>query len=126
MTVGYNVGVDPKTVPVHPHDVLYRELVNSHDCIVDDIDDSCKIDNMNIDDIDYDDVVEIRAEDIAPSVTWGVSPDQGISIEGTVPTLDDAASGLFVPGGRLRGLAEDERQALERLADLERSVDEDR
>lgn len=33
MTVGYNVGVDPKTVPVHPHDVLYRALVNSHDCI---------------------------------------------------------------------------------------------
>lgn len=43
-------------------------------------------------DCSYDDVVEIRAEDIAPSVTWGVSPDQGISIEGNVPRLEDAAT----------------------------------
>jgi len=40
----------------------------------------------------YDDVVDIRAEDIAPSVTWGVSPDQGFSIEGTIPDPADAAS----------------------------------
>ena len=40
MTVGYNVGVDPKTVPVHPHDVLYRELVDSHDCIDSSLEDS--------------------------------------------------------------------------------------
>ena len=41
-------------------------------------------------DCDYDDVVEIRAEDIAPSVTWGISPDQGLSIEGHVPRPEDA------------------------------------
>ncbi len=33
----------------------------------------------------YDDVVNIQAEDIAPTVTWGVSPDQGFSIDGQVP-----------------------------------------
>jgi 3-isopropylmalate/(R)-2-methylmalate dehydratase large subunit len=33
----------------------------------------------------YDDIVNISAEDIAPTVTWGVSPDQGFSIEGKIP-----------------------------------------
>ncbi len=36
----------------------------------------------------YDDVVNIRAEDIPPTVTWGVSPDQAIAIDENVPTLD--------------------------------------
>lgn len=40
----------------------------------------------------YDDVVNIRAEDIPPTVTWGVSPDQAISVEETVPSPDDAKS----------------------------------
>jgi len=34
---------------------------------------------------EYDDVIDIRAEDIAPSVTWGISPDQGVSIDESVP-----------------------------------------
>ena len=38
----------------------------------------------------YDDVVNIRAEDIPPTVTWGVSPDQAISVEETVPSPTDA------------------------------------
>jgi len=38
----------------------------------------------------YDDVVNLRAEDIAPSVTWGVSPDQGFSIDGTMPDPAEA------------------------------------
>lgn len=38
----------------------------------------------------YDDVVNIRAEDIAPTVTWGISPDQGFSIDSTIP--DPAAA----------------------------------
>ncbi len=38
---------------------------------------------------DYDDVVSIRAEDIAPTVTWGVSPDQGFSIDGVVPRPEE-------------------------------------
>lgn len=40
----------------------------------------------------YDDVVNIRAEDIPPTVTWGVSPDQAISVEETVPSPEDAKS----------------------------------
>ena len=41
-------------------------------------------------DAKYDDVVNIRAEDIAPTVTWGISPDQGFSIDSTIP--DPAAA----------------------------------
>ncbi|MCB1063955.1 MAG: 3-isopropylmalate dehydratase large subunit [Verrucomicrobiae bacterium] len=33
----------------------------------------------------YDDVVDIRAEDIAPSVTWGISPDHGIFVTENIP-----------------------------------------
>jgi len=33
----------------------------------------------------YDDVVTIRGEDIAPTITWGINPGQGISVEETVP-----------------------------------------
>ena len=33
----------------------------------------------------YDDVVRIDAADIAPTVTWGINPGQGIPITGTVP-----------------------------------------
>lgn len=36
----------------------------------------------------YDDVVSIRAEDIAPTVTWGIHPGQAVSIEERVPTVD--------------------------------------
>jgi hypothetical protein len=32
ITVGYNVGVDAKDVPVHSHDLLYLKLVNSTAC----------------------------------------------------------------------------------------------
>jgi 3-isopropylmalate/(R)-2-methylmalate dehydratase large subunit len=38
----------------------------------------------------YDDVINIRAEDIAPTVTWGVSPDQAISVEENIPTGAEA------------------------------------
>ena len=40
----------------------------------------------------YDDVVNIRAEDIAPSVTWGISPDQGFSVDGAIPRPEEATS----------------------------------
>ena len=36
-------------------------------------------------DCEYDDIIIISADDIAPTVTWGVSPDQGFSIEGLIP-----------------------------------------
>jgi 3-isopropylmalate/(R)-2-methylmalate dehydratase large subunit len=44
------------------------------------------------DDAVFDDVVNIRAEDIAPTVTWGISPDQGFSIDSTVPDPAGAAN----------------------------------
>ncbi len=43
------------------------------------------------DDAVFDKVVEIRAEDIKPQVTWGTSPEMVTTIDGTVPTLEDAA-----------------------------------
>ena len=38
----------------------------------------------------YDDVVHIRAEDIPPTVTWGINPGQGIAIDENIPSLEDA------------------------------------
>ena len=40
----------------------------------------------------YDDVVNIKAEDIPPTVTWGISPDQAISVTENVPSVDPASS----------------------------------
>lgn len=40
----------------------------------------------------YDDVVNIRAEDVPPTVTWGVSPDQAIAVNEQVPTVESGAS----------------------------------
>ena len=42
-------------------------------------------------DAHYDDVVEIRAEDIPPTVTWGINPGQAISIDERMPTVDGSA-----------------------------------
>jgi len=36
-------------------------------------------------DAQYDDVVQYRAEDIAPMVTWGITPGQSIPVDGVVP-----------------------------------------
>lgn len=41
----------------------------------------------------YDDVVNIKAEDIPPTVTWGVSPDQAISVTENVPQPADMELG---------------------------------
>ena len=38
-------------------------------------------------DADYDDVVTLRGEDVAPIITWGVSPDQAIAITERTPSL---------------------------------------
>jgi 3-isopropylmalate/(R)-2-methylmalate dehydratase large subunit len=43
-------------------------------------------------DAQYDDVVNIKAEDVPPTVTWGVSPDQAISVTEAVPTVDSATT----------------------------------
>ncbi|MGB3765666.1 MAG: 3-isopropylmalate dehydratase large subunit [Phormidesmis sp.] len=37
---------------------------------------------------EYDDVVEFDAGAIAPTVTWGITPGQGIGVNETVPTLE--------------------------------------
>ena len=39
-------------------------------------------------DCDYDDIVAIRAEDIAPTVTWGINPGQAIFIDENIPDPD--------------------------------------
>ena len=40
----------------------------------------------------YDDVVNIKAEDIPPTVTWGTSPDQAIAVTENVPTAGSAST----------------------------------
>ncbi|PSB20881.1 3-isopropylmalate dehydratase large subunit [Phormidesmis priestleyi ULC007] len=47
----------------------------------------------------YDDVIVFDAADIAPTVTWGITPGQGIAVDESVPTQD--------------GIAEDERASAE-------------
>ncbi|MCC5789274.1 MAG: 3-isopropylmalate dehydratase large subunit [Opitutales bacterium] len=41
-------------------------------------------------DCEYDDVVNIRGEDIPPTVTWGITPGQGIAIDETIPDPEKA------------------------------------
>ncbi|MET0262562.1 MAG: 3-isopropylmalate dehydratase large subunit [Rariglobus sp.] len=43
-------------------------------------------------DATYDDVMKIDAADIAPSVTWGINPGQGISITENIPSPETATS----------------------------------
>jgi 3-isopropylmalate/(R)-2-methylmalate dehydratase large subunit len=40
----------------------------------------------------YDDVVKIAAEDIEPTVTWGISPDHGVAISELIPDPANATS----------------------------------
>ncbi|MBF2066627.1 MAG: 3-isopropylmalate dehydratase large subunit [Calothrix sp. C42_A2020_038] len=39
-------------------------------------------------DAQYDDIVVFKAEDIPPTLTWGITPGQGIGVDQTVPTPD--------------------------------------
>jgi 3-isopropylmalate/(R)-2-methylmalate dehydratase large subunit len=39
-------------------------------------------------DAEYDDVVTFNASEIEPTVTWGITPSQGIGISESLPTLD--------------------------------------
>lgn len=41
-------------------------------------------------DAEYDDIVTFQAEEIEPTVTWGVTPAQSIPIGGVIPSPDDA------------------------------------
>jgi 3-isopropylmalate/(R)-2-methylmalate dehydratase large subunit len=40
-------------------------------------------------DAKYDDIVNIDAADIAPTVTWGINPGQGVSIDEKIPSPDE-------------------------------------
>ena len=40
-------------------------------------------------DAEYDDIVTFNASEIEPTVTWGITPEQGIGINESLPTLDD-------------------------------------
>lgn len=42
------------------------------------------------DDAVYEDVVNIKAEDIEPTVTWGISPDHGVAISESIPDPEKA------------------------------------
>jgi len=44
-------------------------------------------------DCTYDDVVNIRAEDIKPTVTWGINPGQAIFIDENMPKLSELTGG---------------------------------
>ncbi|MEM9771471.1 MAG: 3-isopropylmalate dehydratase large subunit [Cyanobacteria bacterium P01_D01_bin.73] len=44
-------------------------------------------------DAEYDDVIIFDAADIPPTVTWGITPGQGIGVTEVVPTLDDMDEG---------------------------------
>lgn len=44
-------------------------------------------------DAEYDDVVTFSASDIEPTVTWGITPSQGIGISETLPTLEQLTEG---------------------------------
>jgi 3-isopropylmalate/(R)-2-methylmalate dehydratase large subunit len=41
-------------------------------------------------DAQYDDVVKIAGEDIEPTVTWGINPGQGVSINENIPSVESA------------------------------------
>jgi 3-isopropylmalate/(R)-2-methylmalate dehydratase large subunit len=42
---------------------------------------------------DYDDVVSFDAADIPPTVTWGITPGQGIGVDQTIPTPEALSAG---------------------------------
>lgn len=44
-------------------------------------------------DAEYDDVVTFSASEIEPTVTWGITPGQGIGISENLPTLDELTEG---------------------------------
>ncbi|WP_269526141.1 3-isopropylmalate dehydratase large subunit [Coraliomargarita parva] len=43
-------------------------------------------------DCQYDDVVNIDAADIQPTVTWGITPGQGVGIDENIPAVEEGAT----------------------------------
>jgi len=42
---------------------------------------------------DYDDIIKIAAEDIPPTVTWGINPGQAIGVNESIPSPDSVSEG---------------------------------
>ena len=47
-------------------------------------------------DAQYDDTVVIRADELAPVVTWGVNPGQSVSVDGRIPSGREVGGGAAV------------------------------
>lgn len=45
-------------------------------------------------DAEYDDVITFKAADIGPTVTWGINPGQGLTIDQTIPVVETLAPEL--------------------------------
>ena len=71
-------------------------------------------------DAEFDDVVKINADEIEPTVTWGISPDHGISISENIPdplqaetpeekaSIEEALAYMKLPAGTpIKGIAID-------------------
>ena len=43
-------------------------------------------------DCSYDDVVTISTNDIEPTVTWGITPSQGVGINEMIPAINEGAT----------------------------------
>lgn len=43
-------------------------------------------------DCSYDDIIEINASDIQPTVTWGITPGQGVGIDESIPAIVEGAT----------------------------------
>jgi 3-isopropylmalate/(R)-2-methylmalate dehydratase large subunit len=63
--------------PYSPQGSAWKEAVESWKSITSDAD------------CNYDDVVDINAADIEPTVTWGITPGQGVGINENIPAVDE-------------------------------------
>ena len=54
----------------------------------------------------FDKEVTFRAEDIAPRITYGTNPGAGIAVDGSIPTLEEAAAAADSVDGGLSAVAQ--------------------
>lgn len=71
-----------KNRPYSPKDTEWAEAVTRWSAYASDTD------------AEYEDVVNIKAEDIEPTVTWGISPDHGIAVSETIPDPSQAKNDI--------------------------------
>ncbi|KEA63822.1 3-isopropylmalate dehydratase large subunit [Marinobacterium lacunae] len=88
------VAVDDKTIeyfkgrPFSPQGELFDKAAQAWKELVSDAD------------AQFDRVVEIRAEDIKPQVTWGTSPEMVVAVDGTVPNPEKESDAVKADGIR--------------------------